>query len=365
MRRAVIGFGNGALSSGLAQFPPRDRGVLLSIQYLRVVAALGVVLSHIAGHAHFSLQTGAAGVDIFFVISGFIMWTVTAQRPVPPGRFMLDRVTRIAPPYVLLTAVVYLAARHLPDAFPDMRTSLHHAVLSMLFIPHRDPYGTAFPLIIPGWTLIYEMFFYAVFALALLAPRARRAVLCSCVLAALVVLGASLHSRIVAVDTYTNPLLLEFVAGLWLGVAWQSDRLPGRAWAWLALLLGAAALLFWHLLAGFQPDAWRAIIWGLPATMIVGGVLALERRGGIPRSRLLLLLGNASYSIYLTNVFIIAAASRVLGKVSVPLYLVAAVVAVLAGGVVFWHLIERPLTHLSRQLIRRPSPVVEASPSVL
>jgi exopolysaccharide production protein ExoZ len=330
------------------------RSIILSVQYLRGIAAMAVALAHIAGHAGLPGRTGAAGVDVFFVISGFIIWTVTAERRRTPGAFMLDRLTRIAPPYVALTFATYLVAVCLPGAFPHMRTSLRHAILSALFVPHQDLYGTAFPQVIPGWTLNYEIFFYLIFALCLkLAPRPR-ILTATAVLTGLATSGMLIGSRFAAMDVYTNTLLLEFAAGLWLGYARQRRVLPPYAWGFAALLLGLTMLAAWQALDGSDPTGWRVLAWGVPAVLIVGGAVTIERRQGFARSETLLLLGSASFSIYLVNVFVVAAAWRLLGAWSVPAYCLAALLCSTAAGILCWRFVELPLTRRARHWLHRP-----------
>ncbi len=343
LQRQVIGSSSG------------DRGILLSIQYLRGLAAMAVAISHIAGYPGLTSATGAAGVDVFFVISGFIMWTVTSQRTVKPGSFMIDRLTRVAPPYMLLTVAIYLIANYVPGAFPNMRTNLSHLILSALFIPHIDPYGKAFPLVVPGWTLTYEIFFYIVFSVGLLTPVRRRAWICTAAFSMLVGIGLLTHSDIEAVNTYTNPLLMEFVAGLWLGVAWNSRKLPSKQWGGIAFVAGIAALTTWEMLYGTQPIGLRALVWGVPAALIVVGLLIIEQSVGLVRSRFLLLLGNSSYSIYLVNVFVVAATWRVMSHAPIWVFFVTAIVTSIVGGVVFWRVVERPLTRLARHQFHRPT----------
>jgi len=332
-----------------------DRGVVLSIQYLRGLAAMAVAVSHIAGHPGLTCATGAAGVDVFFVISGFIMWTVTSQRPVKPGSFIIDRLTRVAPPYMLLTIAIYLIVNYVPGGFPNMRTNLSHMILSVLFIPHTDPYGRGFPLVVPGWTLTYEIFFYTLFAVGLLAPVRRRAWICTAVFSILVGAGLLTYSDNEAVNTYTNPLLMEFVAGLWLGVAWNAQKLPCKKWGGIAFFAGIAGLAAWEMLSGTQPLGLRALVWGLPATLIVVGLLTIEQRVRLVRSRFLLLLGNSSYSIYLVNVFVVAATWRVMNRAPILVYFVTAIVISIVGGVIFWQIVERPITRLARHRFHRPT----------
>ena len=282
------------------------------------------------------------------------MWQITSRRSFQPGEFLVNRLTRIAPPYALLTMFVYLVATYVPNAFPNMRTSLSHAVLSMLFIPHTDKFGTAFPQIAPGWTLNYEVFFYLVFAICLWATVRVRIWICTGALGVLALIGAMTDSSFAAINTYTSPLLLEFVAGLWLGVAWNKNRLPPAVWGWASVVAGLAMLAAWELRDGTQPADLRPLVWGLPSALIVGGLLTIERRVGMPHSSLALLLGDASFSIYLVNVFIVAAIWRLLSPVSLAGYFVAATIGSVVAGIVFWRLVELPTIRFCRAAIRHP-----------
>ena len=276
---------------------------------------MAVVVFHIASRPQLNMVTGAAGVDIFFVISGFVMWVVTSRRPTTASKFMADRVTRIAPPYILLTIVIYLLVVYVPSAFPHVLPNLPHFMQSVLFIPHTDPSGTAFPLIIPGWTLNYEMFFYLVFAGGLAAPAPIRIWIYTAVFGILVLIGLATHSSFAIINAYTDPQLLEFVAGLWLGMLWERDRLPRATWGAAAALGGLIMFIADQAFLDGQPVAWRVIFWGLPSAMTVAGFLTIERRWGIGRSRTLLLLGNASFAIYLVNIFVVGAMWRFVGPI--------------------------------------------------
>ena len=163
------------------------------------------------------------------------------------------------------------------------------------------------------------------------------------------------HSDIEAVNTYANPLLMEFVAGLWLVVAWNSRKLPSKQWGGITFVAAIAAFTAWEMLYGTQPLGLRALVWGVPATLIVEGLLIIEQSVGLVRSRFLLLLGNASYSIYLVNVFVVAATWRVMRHAPVWAFFVTAIVASIVGGVIFWRVVERPHTRLARHQFYRPT----------
>src|SRR5947209_976295 len=126
-------------------------GRLHNIQYLRGIAALGVVAFHAALTAGVPFRMGAFGVDIFFVISGFLMVAITNvnSRQAP---FLRDRIVRVVPLYWIATLVVYLADRRYTSG-PDQLVS------SLMFIPrgHSADAPWFFPVLNVGWTLNYEM----------------------------------------------------------------------------------------------------------------------------------------------------------------------------------------------------------------
>src|SRR5829696_2873445 len=149
-----------------------------SIQYLRGVAALMVVYTHASVQTQryadvelpFSAH-GAAGVDIFFVISGFIMWMTTigdtpTSKPLP---FISRRISRIVPLYWVLTTGIVIVGLVRPDLLSSTVITVWHVLASFFFIPYPHPAdnGSLVPVLIPGWTLNYEMFFYAIFACSL------------------------------------------------------------------------------------------------------------------------------------------------------------------------------------------------------
>ena len=353
--------------------PGPPAGVVQSIQVLRGLAALSVVLCHAIGRAGDALETAAVGVDVFFVISGFIMWTITASGtasgsasgPVTPGHFLLDRLTRIAPPYVLLTFAVFLLATLVPAAFPNMRTNLSHALLSALFVPHLSPLGTEYPQIAPGWTLNIELFFYALVALTLgAAPRWRLGLLAG-VLSVFALVGMATVARPdatggVAFGAYTSPLLLEFVAGLLLGVLWERRALPRAAIGGAMVAAGIGALVAWGVFLDTLPLDARPLVWGVPAALVVGGALAIERdagaRGGMRAPRGLMRLGDASYALYLTHILTVGAAWRLAGGLPLPLYLLVAVTLSVLVALAFRRVVEAPLTRAVRRAVHRAVP---------
>ncbi|WP_440657858.1 acyltransferase family protein [Ensifer adhaerens] len=325
---------------------------IYGIQYLRAVAALGVVVFHAAERTGHHFAIGAAGVDVFFVISGFIMWVISERRPVSPLAFLRDRIQRIAPIYWLATAVMVIGG--VVGLFPNLVLSNAHVLSSLLFIPMRSPSsGEIWPVLVQGWTLNYEMFFYAVFALTLLLPRSRRLPAIAGSFSALVAIGFAVDSDNALFVTYTRPIILEFVAGMIVAELWLRGRVPG-AMSGLMLFAGAfsgfAAVAVLHL-------PFDEFILGPLAVMLVLGTLALEAQGWFRPSRLPMMLGDASYSIYLWHTFAISVVVKACGMMGIGL-LTSALLAVIAGtalGVFAYLLIEKPLaTRLRSGFFSRP-----------
>lgn len=302
---------------------------LLSIQYLRALAAIAVVIYHVESRAILLGYDGpwphwlAGGVDLFFVISGFIMVATTDGRADRPGRFWRRRARRIVPIYWIATAV----------AFALVGWTGWHTLASFLFTGAVSPVsGEVWPLLVPGWTLNYEMFFYALFGLALLVPERFRVQGMIAALGTLVLIGLSVRLDPIGAF-YTAPLLLEFSLGMIL--ARVVERLRPSVWA---LPIGVAAMAIFG-----APDEWRLVTLGLPALLIAAGAVSMER--SVRHSAVAKALGNASYSIYLFHGFALTAVFVVARVVGLPwwIYAPVAVAAAVVAGYVAWWLVERPL----------------------
>lgn len=327
---------------------------LFGIQYLRAVAALAVVVFHATDRTGSRFTVGAAGVDIFFVISGFVMWTLAETRPVLPLRFYRDRLLRIAPLYWIVTMV--MAAGALAGLFPRIELTSDHVIASLLFIPHNSPSnGEIWPLLVQGWTLNLEMFFYLVFGLVLFLPRERRFTALASVFVGLVAAGLLFRPGNPLLATYTRPIILEFLCGAALGRLWLAEKLPDRS-------MGIAAVII--SLAGFAglaifPGMIHELLFGLLAILLVLGVLAVERSSPIGRFPLLGYLGDSSYSIYLWHALAVSVVFKVAGLLSLDTFSTA-VAAALAGtliGIASYEFLEKPLVSLMKGKGRRSAGV--------
>ena len=332
--------------------PTASRPTYRLIQVLRAIAALMVVLHHAVlmlsqrdGVPIGNWINGGAGVDIFFVISGFVMTVSSA--PLRDTRhaartFLARRLERIAPMYWLATTVKVLLVLVTPALAMNGLGTRWHVVASYLFLPSGSE-----PVVVVGWTLVYEMAFYAMFALVLTLGWPLLKTL-GPALVVLALLRLIPHLPLPAMLAwYANTIVLDFLYGilLALGLRWVV-RMP-KELAFPLGIAGFAVLLNW-----MEPNTsfWRGVLWGGPAAAVVAGALALERPWGAKMPRWLLELGDASYSIYLVHGFVLPLFGVVLLRMGthwpgvVPVSLVLMVVLSTVCGELVYRGVERPMT---------------------
>lgn len=338
---------------------------LVTIQYARAVAALMVVVFHLKPQLQ---RMGAeldawphwlaSGVDVFFVISGFIMWWTTRDAVVSPGDFVRRRIERIVPLYWIITTFYVLVLLVAPRLMQTGALDWPHVLSSYLFLPYPHPVvDLMHPLVTPGWTLNYEMFFYVIFAAALFAPREIRLPLIAVTLVGLVVAGVALQPQNRFLGVYTSSLLLEFLLGVVVAeLVLRRVLIPAAA----ALPAAVVAFACIPALGGFADDEMRGFVWGPPAAVFVFAIVSLELGGRAFRSATLLLLGDASYSIYLSHQLTLSAAGQAwrrafddasaAGRAG---FCLAAMLAAVIVGLACYRFVERPANRLARRLLGR------------
>lgn len=339
------------------------------VQILRFIAAMLVVVMHTTqaisihitgqGPGHY-WHAGSAGVDIFFVISGFVMAMSTRNTPFDSaGRlaaawvFMKRRLLRIAPLYwfyTLLKAALLLA---LPTLASRSSVEPGHLAASLLFIPATSPWGFIQPTLPVGWTLNFEMLFYAVFALAMAlgAPRIR---FCLLVFLAIFLAGSYLPGS-VPLAFYANSIVFEFILGVCIAYLLLHGRTVAPALGPFAMVAGAV-LMFG---VGGQDSTDRLLTWGGGAALVVLGAVWLEP--WTARSRMaspLSFLGDASYSIYLSHTFVVPAgvlALKWLGVQNGLVIVLAVGLLVALTGCLSYRWLERPMTDFLKRVLFNPS----------
>lgn len=324
-----------------------------AIQYLRAVAALMVVLFHAQSPGLFNplknYPATAWGVDIFFVISGFIMYAIARNEA--PREFLVRRIIRVVPLYWLATLTLLLM--HQKAAILSMSHELvDHIVKSLFFIPHYNlshP-NIIWPYLIPAWTLTYEMFFYILFFIGLLINHVRLTLV---ITISLLVIAGQLHDFSTPITmTLVNPIMLEFLMGILIASVYMTYGLPARlAWLLPTGFICLMSLPFIHTPVPLL--CWKILF----SSMIVLGAVAIGDRA--PPSRLWNLLGDASYSIYLTHtVFSLELARRVLGLLplsGIPQFAVWIVLSLgisAVVGILIYILIEKPVLNWLRDMWR-------------
>jgi peptidoglycan/LPS O-acetylase OafA/YrhL len=287
-----------------------------NVQALRGFAALFVVFGHTLYTFPHMVPFGTFGVDVFFVNSGFIMAMICDLNP---EKFFLRRLIRIVPLYWVATLGVFFLAMVAPSLMKTTKPVPWELALSLLFVPFYKESGTTNPILFVGWTLNYEMFFYVVLATCLAINRKRATLLAATAIFATVLICRPFGHRLAITSMYGDLVMLEFVLGMaaYHLVRRTSDA-RAREFRWLAALgvIAGATLLIVMEGTNLGPTLeWNRLFeWGIPAFVLVGSAALLSKGGADTRVRLLVLLGDASYVIYILHTYVLDGFERVLAR---------------------------------------------------
>lgn len=329
------------------------------VQALRFFAALLVVVTHSYFYASERLgagqmlwDNGTRGVDIFFVISGFVMVVSShnlIDAPLGWAKFAIQRVTRIVPLYWLVTffkvVVMLLSTGFVLHSTLD----LGNVVKSFLFIPYTVTPDKIGVLVGVGWTLVFEMFFYFVFSFALLI-RANIYIFVGVIMGLLSALSLALPEKHTAWMFLFQPLVLEFWFGMLVGYFALNNKFIAFRYAAIVSILAALWIVIFP--GGLDPMASMMVI-GIPATLLVYSVVSLEPylRNKIPN--VILFFGAASYSLYLFHPIIVPIVPTLLNKLHVPeifLSVPLSLLVALVTAAFVYRYIELWITHALRQV---------------
>lgn len=312
-----------------------------SVQVLRAVAALLVVYVHAMGAVTTSADArataGIFGVDLFFLISGFIV--VRASRGRSPGEFLKARLIRVLPPFYVLSipwlVMMTMGGHYWPDVW----------AATVTLWPVYDK--IVYPALGVGWSLCFEMLFYVCVALSLASRRFLWALL----------IGYAVALTILPGPLFTflgHPLILEFLAGAAIGRWWDENARPrlgltlfmlGIGW-WLAGSV-VSPMFAEHPIEG-TGSVLRLIAYGPAATLMLFGALSMEPLFAQPFFKPVAYLGLVSYSLYLVHTLTL----KFLPPMPVPLSIALCV----AAGIATYHLIEQPLLNALRSPKRELAP---------
>lgn len=291
--------------------------MLYNLHLLRVIAALGVVYFHTTSDAGLRLDwdVGSRGVDVFFVISGFIIAYIGTGKP---EQFFRRRMIRVVPFYWAATLVVFAAARVAPALFRTTSGEISHLLHSLVFIPHAHQ-GEMHPTLILGWSLNFEIFFYVLFGLALRISQRWSPVITVGWIVLFVIAIHTIAGNNDITNFYARPIVLEFCYGIgvYYAFVWCSARrdqlAAGPALKWLLLVVALSSLL--AIITGEQylrDSIPRYLLAGVPSFFLVLSALLLEKIYGVAtNNKLIYLIGESSYIIYLIHPYIVFSVLRV------------------------------------------------------
>jgi exopolysaccharide production protein ExoZ len=338
------------------------------IQNFRGLAVLLVVFYHITEIGAVKLDGerylgnifsfGSSGVDFFFVLSGFIIMYVHRldignQSKFTP--FLIKRFIRVYPVYWIVTLFTLLINCIIPVISSKYDVNFSSIITSFLLIPQKS-----YPIVVPAWTLMHEVFFYAMFSLLIvLKSRLSIPIVFSWLLATLILFVSKLclgFANIPFVGFILSPYNLEFALGCLAALLiWKTKKtlepIKGPLLLSIGILLFSLASLFHPV---YTVDPINRLLYGIPSFLIVFSSSLIELASPVSIPWLLLYLGDASYSIYLTNeIFIrvlidIVTVCKVKTIVGSSLTLTIVVSLTILLGCLFYSFVERPVLKLSR-----------------
>ena len=342
------------------------------VQWLRALAATLVIAAHAAnlvGNGPVALTGpffpsvpnlgtfGVSGVDLVFVISGFVMAHSLSTADRRPWRFLMLRWRRIVPLFAAVSALYIVIT-------PDTLT-VDEIVMSITVLPIFDGASYHQPALYVGWTLGFEFAFYVLVALAMTAAHHRILALLALTIGA-ALLGSVVHPGWAPARMLLNPLMFEFALGVLVWMAWRrgiSARIaaPMLVAGVTLLAIGIAFGLGPFISGDVQPAVAgtssypRVWTWGIPWTLVLMGMIDTLPGGRL--GRIVARIGNASYSTYLVHPCLIALLHRAGGHLptmTAGLFVTSVVITSTVAGLVLHRWVERPLLDLIARPRRAP-----------
>lgn len=297
--------------------------MIYSLQLLRFLAASLVVLSHSMGEFSDLKTFGLFGVDIFFVISGFIISHITQANQ---DNFLSKRLIRIVPQYWLFTFVIAAIAYFSPDLLRSAKWDVSHVLSSLFFVPWWTETTRFSPILILGWTLNFEMFFYLLFYFSMKLNVRYKEIICSCAIVFIsIILNAIELDERSFLYFYSNTIVYEFIFGMAIALLykerrWLFEKIPPIV---ISAVLLTVFYVYYHTSLVMNFNLPRIVYWGIPAFACVFIFIAADSYVKKFDNKVLsafLLSGEISYPLYLIHMYFIAALSRLLHGVNLGPY---------------------------------------------
>lgn len=346
------------------------------IQGLRGMAVLLVMFCHaryfFLGTSQWELAQllmlpGAMGVDLFFIVSGFIMVHATSSSDLGPtyvARFAIKRFSRIWPAYAIAT-VIWVWVNGNGVAYFQDNANLAQLARSLAVLPAVPNESLFFKMALPlGWTLVFEMYFYAVFAISMLFGTWRWMVLCTWALLTIIAIPLAFGHFTLQVHeaqnfsfgylaVMTNPIILEFIAGVGIGLLFMNKTVRIASSVLCAnLVFLTIGLVLWYAYGGIG-SFHGPLNWGWPLALMVLAMAIASKTIDLTPPRILCWLGAISYSLYLTHMTTQLVLTNALTKYGYDMHtwatvFITTVVAICVAALSYTY-IEQALSHWVRQ----------------
>jgi exopolysaccharide production protein ExoZ len=282
---------------------------LNNIQVLRAFAATVVVIFHTGFAFPFMRPFGSFGVDVFFVISGYIMARILDPDSDSNSDFFFRRrVLRIAPPYWFFTIFLYLVALRIPQLMGSTRASVGELLKSLFFIPFTKGSGLIQPLLFIGWSLNYEMFFYLALAIGLLIHKRLSAWIGAAIVLITMLACTPFTAHSVLAQFYSRDISIEFIFGILSYYLCRriSDSTARKLRIPALIVCVACAGLLIAIQGIFPRDVFpfnssRVLTLGVLSFLLVTTASLLSQANWDTRFTSLVLIGDASYILYLIH----------------------------------------------------------------
>lgn len=344
---------------------PFQKNQLETLQIVRAVASTSVVYFHIGsvpcfGGVGFLPCFGGFGVDIFFVLSGFVMAMVAATGQTR-SRFAVNRISRIVPLYWTLTTFLFALAVLKPELLNSTTANLSNYLCSIFFIPYFKENGTLMPLLFVGWSLNYEMFFYACVWLSLITVRKHYLwVTVGLLLAAYIGFGRYADNQVLN-RFWGNGIMFEFVLGMIAFLVYDKRYLENISIG-VMLAVGFAGYLFMAAAEANALHVSRLLAYGVPSFLVVCSAVSLERVVNYaPRAavKVLVDVGDASYATYLSHPYVTEAVRKILYQklhlinINSLVGMTLTLFLALTAGALIYKLIDKPLSQCCKARMER------------
>jgi peptidoglycan/LPS O-acetylase OafA/YrhL len=347
----------------------QKRNKIVSIQLLRAIAALSVVYRHSTAAGDYNFPpAGAFGFDIFFIISGFIIAYMVSGNT---ENFLVKRIIRIAPLYVLATIVMTMTVAFFPNLIGSTTISFSGFIKSVLFIP--GPENRGYPILGQGWTLNFEMLFYFIMFLCIIIVKNKKYLTIACIFVLIFIMATLnlLKSENFIFNYYKNGLFPELIYGMILYHCYVYFNKNGKKIFYnknikiiFLTFLGIISygFMIFSDVYNFHLTTNRNIDYGIPSLILIVSLLFLEKE--IKDHRIIrfgILLGEASYVMYLIHYHVVIFLARVVFNKTIGansifiieiIKIIIAFIVTIILSIMIYKYIDKPIQNIFRKLLK-------------